>query len=191
MTIYLIRHGKTEANERRLYCGSTDLSLSEAGRQELSGIHYDIRNVRFLTSGMKRANETMELLFPGVPYETDPRFREVDFGIFEMHSYDELKEDPAYQAWITGDNQINVPPGGESGAQMTRRVLEAFSRLSGDTCLVTHGGVIAAIMAELFPEEGKHRYRWQPQNGCGYEITEHGYRELEMPARPDIPAGGI
>ena len=25
MTIYLIRHGKTEANEKHLYCGSTDL----------------------------------------------------------------------------------------------------------------------------------------------------------------------
>ena len=31
-TICLIRHGKTEANERHLYCGSTDLSLSEKGR---------------------------------------------------------------------------------------------------------------------------------------------------------------
>ena len=35
MTIYLIRHGKTLANERRLYCGSTELSLSEQGREEL------------------------------------------------------------------------------------------------------------------------------------------------------------
>ena len=32
MTIYLIRHGKTEANERLLYCGSTDLSLTEVGK---------------------------------------------------------------------------------------------------------------------------------------------------------------
>ena len=35
MTIYLIRHGKTEANEKHLYCGSTDLPLSEAGKEEL------------------------------------------------------------------------------------------------------------------------------------------------------------
>ena len=32
MSIYLIRHGKTEANEKHLYCGSTDLPLSEKGR---------------------------------------------------------------------------------------------------------------------------------------------------------------
>ena len=42
MTIYLIRHGKTEANEKHLYCGSTDLPLSEAGRGELQGVHYEI-----------------------------------------------------------------------------------------------------------------------------------------------------
>ena len=41
MTIYLIRHGKTLANERKLYCGSTDLSLSEQGREELNRIHLD------------------------------------------------------------------------------------------------------------------------------------------------------
>ena len=43
MTIYLIRHGKTEANERHLYCGSTDLSLSDTGRAELQQLHYDIK----------------------------------------------------------------------------------------------------------------------------------------------------
>ena len=95
MTIYLIRHGKTEANEKRLYCGSTDLPLSVAGRQELQNIRYDIKNVRFITSGMKRTEETMHILFGDVPYEIDSRFREVDFGIFEMRSYKQLKEIPA------------------------------------------------------------------------------------------------
>ena len=178
MNIYLIRHGKTAANERRLYCGSTDLSLSEDGIAQLREIRHEISNVRFLTSGMKRTDETMEVLFPGQPYERDPRFREVDFGIFEMHGYEELKDRPDYQAWITGDNEANVPPGGESGRQMTERILAAFSELKEDTCLITHGGVIAAIMAECFPGEGKHRYQWQPQNGHGYRITDHGYLEL-------------
>ena len=178
MTIYLIRHGKTAANERRLYCGSTDLPLSEHGRAELKELRYDIRDIRFLTSGMRRANETLELLFGAVSYDTDPRFREVDFGAFEMRGYEELKDDPAYQAWITGDNERSIPPGGESGEQMTRRVLAAFSELREDTCIVTHGGVIAAIMAQLFPEAGKHRYQWQPKNGHGYIIEDKKYSEL-------------
>ncbi len=176
MTIYLIRHGKTEANEKWLYCGSTDLPLSEKGREELSRIHYDIKNVRFLTSGMKRTNETLRILFGDVPCEEDPRFREVDFGIFEMYSYEELKDTPDYRTWCTGNNEANVPPGGESGEQMKKRVLNAFSEIKEDTCIITHGGVIAAIMQHLFPEEKKTRYDWQPKNGCGYIIKDHAYQ---------------
>ena len=86
MTIYMIRHGKTEANEKHLYCGSTDLPLSEAGREELQGVHYDIKNVRYLISGMKRTEETLKILFGDVPYEVDPRFREVDFGILRCEA---------------------------------------------------------------------------------------------------------
>ena len=178
MTVYLLRHGKTEANEKRLYCGSTDLSLSETGRGELEQLHYDMKNVRFITSGMKRTNETLQTLFGDVLFEVEPRFREVDFGIFEMHSYQELKDTPAYQAWLTGDNEANVPPQGENGLQMKERVLAAFSEIREDTCIVTHGGVIAAIMEQLFPNENKNRYEWQPKNGCGYIISGNRYEEI-------------
>ena len=178
MTIYLIRHGKTEANEKRLYCGSTDLSLSEMGRGELAQLHYDIENVRFLTSGMKRTNETLHILFGDVPYEVDSRFREVDFGIFEMRNYEELKDTLDYQAWLTGDNESNVPPHGESGLQMKKRVLAALSEIREDACIITHGGVIAAIMEQLFPDENKNRYEWQPQPGHGYAITDNSYRRI-------------
>ena len=171
MTVYLIRHGKTEANEKHLYCGSTDLPLSTAGRAELQSIHYDINNVHFITSGMKRTNETLQILFGDVPFETDSRFREVDFGTFEMHSYEELKDTPDYQAWLTGDNETNIPPNGESGMQMKVRVLAAYSEIREDTCIIAHGGVIAAIMESVFPEENKNRYDWQPKPGQGYIIS--------------------
>jgi len=178
MSIFLIRHGRTEANEKWLYCGSTDLPLSEKGREELQGIHYDIPNVRYLTSGMKRTNETLKILFGDVPYEVDSRFREVDFGIFEMRSYTELKDTPTYQAWLTGDNEANIPPEGESGLQMKQRVLEAFSEMQEDTVLICHGGVIAAIMAHLFPEENRSLYDWQPKNGRGYCLKDGTYFPL-------------
>ena len=178
MSIYLIRHGKTVANEQHLYCGSTDLPLSDGGREELHSMRYDITPERFVTSGMKRTDETLRILFGNVPFSVDSRFREVDFGDFEMKSYEMLKDDPSYQAWLTGDNEVNVPPGGESGVQMTRRVLEAFREIPDGTALITHGGVIAAIMASLFPADGKHRYQWQPRNGHGYEIRGGTYRPI-------------
>ncbi len=179
--LYLIRHGKTEANRKHLYCGSTDLPLSQEGTEELKKLRYEVSDVQFVTSGMKRTEQTLALLFGQVPHRTDAGFREVDFGAFEMKSYDQLKDDAQYQRWLTGDNEQNVPPCGESGAQMTKRVLQAFEKLQKnekDTVLVTHGGVIAAIMASLFPEAGKHRYQWQPAPGHGYVIQGKCYREI-------------
>lgn len=175
MTVYLIRHGMTRANEQHLYCGSTDLPLSEAGRAELRKMQYASMGARFVTSGMKRANETLAELFGEVPFTEDPRFREVDFGTFEMHSYEQLKDRLDYQAWLTGDNEANVPPQGESGNQMRERVLRGFSQIREDTVIITHGGVIAAIMGSLFPGEGKNRYQWQPRCGCGYAICADRY----------------
>ena len=178
MNIYLIRHGKTPANEQRIYCGSTDMSLSEGGIEELKELSYDIKNVRFVTSGMKRTNETLKVLFGDVPFEEDRRLREIDFGVFEMHSYEELKDREDYQQWITGDHNANIPPEGESGQQMAERVLEAFREIHEDTVLVVHGGVISAIMQHCFPGEGKHLYEWQPKNGFGYHLSNGTYQAI-------------
>lgn len=194
MTVYLIRHGKTIANEQHLYCGKTDLSLSEEGRNSLSQLHYPIpKSFRYISSGMRRANETLEILFPDTPFEILSDLREVDFGQFEIRSYEELKDDPAYLEWITGDNEANIPPEGESGEQMTLRTLAAFQHIlddSRDAVIVTHGGVIAALMAHLFPEEQKNRYQWQSPNGGGYCLTFHNgtnhYSPIDFGARPCI-----
>ena len=181
MRLYLIRHGKTAANEQHLYCGSTDLPLSEDGVHKLREKNTEaIKGVRFITSGMKRTCQTLELLFGQVPFETDAHFREMDFGIFEMKSYEELKEQQEYQEWISGNNEENVCPGGESGNQMKERVLKGLETLlarNEDVVLVSHGGTIAIIMETLFSEEHKNRYEWQPKPGCGYLIENGSYQE--------------
>ena len=177
--LYLIRHGKTQANLEHRYCGSSDLPLSEQGIGELRTLHYSVGNARFLTSGMRRTEQTLEILFGDVPHTVVPAFREIYFGIFEMHTYEELKDNPEYQSWLSGNNAENIPPQGESGIQMTRRVTESIPMLfEQDTVLVSHGGVIAAIMEFLFPSEQKSRYQWQPEPGHGYLIEDGTYSRI-------------
>ena len=123
MKITLIRHGMTEANEKHLYCGKTDIPLSEAGIAQLESLKeeeaYPVSpEGLFVTSGLLRCRQTLEILYGDVESVTEPDLQEMDFGVFEMHSYEELKNRDDYQAWITGDNEKNVTPGGESGAQM-------------------------------------------------------------------------
>lgn len=174
MMLYLIRHGRTEANERWLYCGSTDLPLSEDGVERIKKCEKNYPFAQdYYTSGMNRTEQTLQLLYGNVPHTAVHALREMDFGDFEMHAYNELKTDARYLEWIDGDNFSKCCPNGESGAQMTARVLPAFRIIAErgrDAVIVTHGGVIAAIMQELFPEENKNRYDWQPAAAEGYAV---------------------
>ena len=177
----LLRHGLTEANLHHRYCGSTDLPLDEAALEAFLAskpVYPNPTGYRILTSGMRRTEQTLREIYGEVPHEAVPAFREIDFGIFENKSYEELKDDPAYQQWLTGDNLQNVCPGGESGVQMAERVLAAWDALTDDVLLVSHGGVIACIMEHLFPDEGMNRYQWQPKPGRGYCLCDGSYEAL-------------
>ncbi len=176
--LYLLRHGLTQGNLAHLYYGSTDLPLCREGLEQLralraAGGYPDIAGMLAVTSGMLRAEQTLAALYGEVPHERWPALREMDFGAFEMHGYDELKHQPAYQRWLSGDMAGNCTPGGESERQVQARVLAALARLRAqerDVLAVVHGGTIVHIMRALFPEEGKSRYEWQPKPGFGYEI---------------------
>lgn len=194
--IHLIRHGRTRADNRGLYCGSTDLPLTKSGAaalRDMASRYPSPAHCRLYTSGATCAEQTLRLIWGNLPHEKLPALREMHFGIFEMHSYAELKDDPAYIEWITGDNDANPCPEGESGAILKKRAIAAFTALSGtaeDAIVVTHGGVIAAIMTHLFSGEGKNRYSWQPAPGNGYTIHFEGLRPSGYERIPTPPPPG-
>lgn len=181
LKVYLIRHGKTEANEKHLYCGKTDISLSERGKKEL----YDIKStvkypecISFFSSGAKRANETLEILYPEKTYSEINEFWEYNFGDFEMKSYDMLKENEEYIKWIT-DNEGKVScPNGESKIEYRKRIKNTFNMFikkcftenRNEAILVCHGGTIGTIL-EIFYDDSKNFYEYQPTCGRGYKIN--------------------
>ena len=65
--IFLLRHGRTDANDRGQYIGTTDFPLNDRGRSELldklDSFVYP-RVERVYTSPLLRCTETAELLFP-------------------------------------------------------------------------------------------------------------------------------
>lgn len=175
MKLILLRHGRTRANELRLYCGSSDVPLSEQGRAELEklkarGIYPDLQGYLKISSGMLRTDETLRLICGAEPDVCMPELREMDFGRFEMHSYEEMKNDADYQAWICDESGMTPTPGGESSCGFRSRVRAAAETIRQDAVVVCHGGVIAALMAYWFPDEGKNMYQWQPEGGCGYLV---------------------
>ena len=177
MVAYLIRHGRTVSNEKLLYCGVTDVSLSEGGKADLFKLkeEYDYSAAMghdTYTSGLLRTEETLEILLGSVPHTAACGLKEMDFGIFENKSYDELKDVPEFLDWID-DRTSFVCPGGESNDQMTERSIKAFREITErgrDFLAVFHGGPIGAVMNDLFPVNGKNWRDWQPKNGRGYKI---------------------
>ena len=181
--LYMIRHSLTEGNERRLYYGKTDLPLSEAGKKlclSLRG-NFDLpENTCFATSGMLRTEETLELIFGKVDHIQLSGLREMEMGVFEMRSYDQLKDTEAYQRWledVSGEYQI---PEGESNLMFFQRTLNCVEGLieSGPENLFVacHGGVIASIMFQLFPNDMNSFYDWIPHACQGYVILFDGNR---------------
>ena len=186
--IFLFRHGKTLANEKRLYCGKTDVELSEAGRAELkkkrdSYIYPKLHQCKIFTSGMKRVSQSLGILYPEFSNvaEVEKKFSEINFGDFEMKSYEELRTNDSYQKWVQNlvDRITNFPcPNGESFSQMKLRVLFALKKIVSDypsVAIFTHGGVISVIMEKFFPNERKSFYDWQPDFGEGYKISLKNY----------------
>lgn len=186
MKLTLIRHGKTKGNEEHRYIGKqTDEPLSEVGRQEIveavqKGRYPALKKDDLLVAGpMQRTRQTAGIIYPGVPYRTMDAFREIDFGAFEGHTWQELSGDARYQAWIDSNGALPFPEG-EDRDSYTRRIMEAFDTLvnevtnatvekteesCGQIVLVTHGGVIMAILCEI--GSGRY-YDYMCENGSGF-----------------------
>ena len=188
--LYLIRHGKTYCNEERLYCGSSDISLSDKGIEELKLLKerniYPKCNLNY-TSGAKRANETFELLYGHKNYGVKKDFFEYNFGDFELKSYEILKENKDYINWITDNTEEVCCPKGESKLQFYKRIKIAFKDLlreikdSGESeaLLLCHGGTIGTLLW-LFYDNSKNFYEYQPSCGGGYRLKVSFDKEIKI-----------
>ena len=188
MTLTLIRHGLTEGNLKRLYYGSTDLPLTETG---IAALHSDPPAAPeaqdYYTSGMRRTEQTFAILFGERPHEIVRDLREIDFGHFEMRSYEELKDDPEFRHWCDECSEDAVCPGGESWNGLTDRALQALAPILAqgkDTVIVAHGGVIGGLMYRWFPGM-PHRFVWTPDPGHGYQITFEGGKPVSYCTIPE------
>ncbi|MDO4811036.1 MAG: histidine phosphatase family protein [Eubacteriales bacterium] len=187
MKLTLIRHGITEGNAKHLYYGATDLPLSKEGIEMLkaAALCYDYPVAKhYCTSGMLRAEQTLQIIYGDIPHAQISDLREMDFGVFEMRGfYGDLEHDAAFRLWCQGDVEENVCPGGESARQMADRALRAITPIierEEDTVCITHGGVIARLMMQWFPDDSGNPYCFTPDAGSGYQIVFQGTTPLSF-----------
>jgi alpha-ribazole phosphatase len=172
VVIALFRHGLTEENIRKAYLGWNDSPLCFEARQITTNREYD----RYFSSDLQRCISTAKILFPGACPSILKEFREMNFGMWEGKTYDDLKNNPLYQRWLS-DPLRNCPPEGEFFGQFTNRVKKGWDKIihlilsqNLTSCaIITHGGVIRYLLSELAPEE-KEFWIWEVPHTSGFEL---------------------
>lgn len=190
MKVIFIRHLPTPGNEKKQYIGRTDEALSSGAaasfhkkrelylknQQKKAGKDFPFYPPAELivASPMKRCVQTAELIYPGQKIVTEPELKECDFGRFEGKTYEELKDDPAYLAWLESGGTLAFPEGEDQEAfrsrcadGVRRWLQKGIEEKRKSIAFVVHGGTIMAALHRL--AEGEHGfYDWQIGNGRGF-----------------------
>jgi broad specificity phosphatase PhoE len=139
--------------------GSTDVPLDAGGKRQanaLAALLGKSRAERCFSSPLRRAMETAEAAAAplGLTVETDLDLREIDFGLWEGRTFEEIQQsDPqAVSDWATNPTEFAFP-GGEAVRDFVARVSRAADRMAADPAevvlAVTHGGVVRAAICHL------------------------------------------
>lgn len=160
MKLYLVRHGEVEGTKGRAI-GQLDLPLSPAGAHRVRALADTWRGPapdRLFASDLCRSVDSAQLLASriGCALKIDPRLRELSFGHWEGIAWDEIHRQDGSRLAAWGERWWEVaPPGGETYADLSGRVLGWFEELAeeeGDTSVVlvvAHAGSLRALLVAL------------------------------------------
>ena len=126
-SLYIMRHGRTDWNDRRKIQGRTDIPLNEEGRKMAldAAVKYaDIKIDRIYCSTLVRAIETAELFARGkdIPIIKDERLVEMSFGVYE--GFERSFDFPDCPVNVLFKDPVNYNPpveGGESFDELYKR----------------------------------------------------------------------
>ena len=160
--LYIIRHGKTDWNERHKLQGRTDVPLNDEGRRMAEEAGKAYRDVHFdicFCSPLVRARETAEILLRdrAVPILTDDRLMEMGFGSYEgiENSFD-IPDCPVNVLFHAPEKYVSPPGGAESldelfdrtGAFLRERV-DPLLKEGKDVLIVGHGAMNSSIVCRV------------------------------------------
>jgi broad specificity phosphatase PhoE len=144
----LIRHGETAWSLSGQHTGSTDIPLTENGRElarQLASLLARTTFALVLTSPLGRARETCELAGLAKIAEVNPDLTEWNYGEYEGLTPKQIHDRaPGWMIFRDGC------PGGESPEQVGARVDRIIARaraVGGDVALFAHGHVFRVFAA--------------------------------------------
>lgn len=192
--IIFIRHGETDFNRARLYFGHLDPDLNETGIEQLrkAKILFEKREKMpdiVFSSDLKRCSQSMEIL--EIDEETEKilteDLREINFGIFEGKTYEEIKNKyPEKVEKMKNDWRNFKADKGESINEMMLRVAEKMNEIINQyrnkkILVVAHAGVIQALISYYLFGNLDGYWKFKINNGSitKLHVMEDGYTYFE------------
>lgn len=160
-TIYIVRHGETEWNMKRLIQGQKDSALTELGINQAKELAKELRKIKFdlvFSSDLLRAKRTAEIIVAehNLAVETTELLRERNFGDFEgkpvqaLRAFDEFISTLSHKQMFKYKSSPNVESDEEIATRLITFLREAAISHPGKKILaVTHGGIMKALFIKL------------------------------------------
>jgi broad specificity phosphatase PhoE len=165
--IFLIRHGVTNWNKKKRYCGRLNVSISREGKEQSVKLRNRIHDVCFdkvYCSVKKRALETCRIIFGESKFTKVTALKEINFGVLEGMRYPEImhKYGLVYENWINDPHRHRLPKS-EPIMVFKKRVVTAINKIVRDNAgktvaVVCHGGVIGVLMSSFKKSRDFWRY---------------------------------
>lgn len=152
MEIYLIRHTKIIYPPNTCY-GQSNLEVADSFEEEFNAIKNklpDLSKFKFYSSPLKRCTKLASKL-SSQNFSTDDRLKELNFGNWELKSWDQIDR-ATFDQWKQDYVNFKIP-NGESLFQLSERSSKFFDYIKNQPdesiAIITHAGVIKTIVAHL------------------------------------------
>lgn len=187
MIIYLIRHGETDWNTKKLLQGAMDIPLNQNGIEVAEITSEALKEVPFdciYSSPLSRARQTAEILKRDrdIPVILDERLREIGFGPYEglccsRENYS-IPDENFLKFFLDPGNYVPVE-GAESIRHLCQRTTEFLHELVKNpelqekTILVSaHGAVVKGLLSSLTITDLKDFWGKGVHRNCGVSVLE-------------------
>jgi alpha-ribazole phosphatase len=175
MNLHLIRHTSLNIPSGVCY-GQSDVDVSTNFEIECSALISKLDGIQFdavYASPLQRCTKLARALNLG-EMQVDDRLKELHFGDWEMQPWESIPRD-VFDVWAQDYAHLS-PPNGESFTQLYERTktftAEVSSRLQGkNVAVVTHGGVIRAMLADALNMPLKGLFRLVIDHASVTQIT--------------------
>ena len=134
--IYLVRHAEAEGNLYRIAHGHYNGLITARGYKQIAALQQRFEHIHIdavYSSDLFRTRTTARAVYQpkGLPLHTDPNLREVNMGVWEGHTWQQLRmEDEERIVDFNRHLDRWQVPGGETAQQVLDRFIPTLTKIA-------------------------------------------------------------